>query len=120
MSKIVQVANAIISNPQFITEAIADDDEFFFLYKDKYRWSIKENDEGNCYLYFYPGCPSMDDIMNVSAGSGWDSLGMVVYSASEIGTAESYQTFSELFNLIKEKAYGIDAAFDDILSDMEL
>lgn len=119
MSKIVQVANAIISNPQNITNVVSGGGELFFLYKDKYRWSIKISD-GDYFLYFYPGNPKLDNLLHAEHNNQWDNVEMVAYSTRQIATSEAKQTFSELFNLVKEKAYGIDEAFKDILSDMEL
>lgn len=119
MSKIVEVANAIISNPRYISDVIPAEGELFFLYKGKYRWSIKML-EDSFYLYFYPGNPSMEKITTLGRQGNWDALNMIVYSSGELGTVEAYQTFAELYNLIKEKAFGIDEAFEDILSDMDL
>jgi hypothetical protein len=117
MSKIVQVANAMISNPQNITDANIFSGEYYFLYKNKYRWSVKHR-VGNHLLYFYPGNAPMDRITEAVMSNDWDDIDL--YSSDEIGTEEAKQTFAELFNLIKEKTYGIDDAFLDILSDMEL
>lgn len=119
MSKIVQVANAMISNPQNISETAVCEGEFFFLYKNKYRWSIKRRD-GVDVLYFYPGNPSNDTLFNATVNGDWDDIEIVHYSTESIGTAEARQTFSELYNLVKEKTYGIDSAFEDILSDLDL
>lgn len=119
MSKIVQVANAMISNPQYITAAVHGSGELFFLYKEKYRWSIKTSD-GDYFLYFYPGNPDLDTLLNAAYQGEWENVEMVHYSTKVIATTEARQTFSELYVLIKEKAYGIDEAFKDILSDMEL
>lgn len=119
MSKIVQVANAIISNPQNISNVVSGGTELFFLYKNKYRWSVKYSD-GEYFIYFYPGNPDMAMLLRAESTSDWEDVEMVHYSTKQIATAEAKQTFSELYNLIKEKAFGIDEAFKDILSDMDL
>ena len=43
MTKIVQAVNAMISNPDKIKSVIPNGQEFFFIYKDKYKWSILKN-----------------------------------------------------------------------------
>lgn len=119
MSKIVQVANAMISNPQNIKDVVVGDSELFFLYKDKYRWSIKYS-ENEYFLYFYPGNPKLSILLDAENSAEWEDIEMVHYSTKQIATAEAKQTFLDLYNLVKEKAYGIDEAFKDILSDMDL
>jgi hypothetical protein len=121
MSKIVSVINAMISNPGNISQARVGGHEFFFCYKEKYRWSISHQKVNDSYsLYFYPGNRDIDDLINICTGPEWESLEMVNYSTTEIGTVEAFQSFYELYNVVQEKVFGIDSAFDDILSDMDI
>ena len=118
MSKIVQAVNAMLSNPKLITDVMANDHEYFFLYKSKYKWSIKGVDDSSISLWFYPGSESLQEIMSMSTGMHWESISMVHYSDKDIGTKEARSSFIELYNLVKEKLYGVDDVLDDIISDL--
>ncbi|ENV63636.1 hypothetical protein F949_01011 [Acinetobacter junii NIPH 182] len=118
MSKIVQAVNAMLSNSKLITDVMVEDAEYFFLYKSKYKWSIKRI-EDEIILWFYPGSESLQQLIHLTLGSDWQSVPMVRYSDKEIGTKEAKLSFVELYNLIKEKVYGVDDALDDIISDLD-
>lgn len=118
MSKVVQAVNAMLSNSKLITDVMVEDAEYFFLYKSKYKWSIKQV-EDQTFLWFYPGSESLQQLRHIALGDDWRSVPMIRYSDKEIGTKEAKQSFVELYNLVKEKVYGIDDALDDIISDLE-
>jgi len=118
MSKIVQAVNAMISNPDKIKSVISNGTEYFFIYKNKYKWSIVKNDENDYLLFFYPEQLSLDEIAHISS-INWQNLQYVKYAVSEIRTTEAEQSFSELYTLVSEKAYGVDEMLKDIISDME-
>ena len=120
MSKIVQAVNAMIANPNLITEVIKGEreDEIFFLYKGKYKWSMAQRDQ-ECYLWFYPGNEALAQLASYE-GHDWEQgVAMVTYTDAEIGTKEAKASFSELYNLIKEKVFGVNDALDDIISDAD-
>ena len=114
MSKIVQAVNTMISNQKKITEVTrsALGSETFFLYDDKYLWSIAES-EGEYNLWFYPNGEL--SILAGYEGFEWDNVPMVRYSTDELGTREARATFAELYSLIKEKVYGVDEVLNDII-----
>lgn len=116
MSKIVQAINSMITNSNKIKEVQRAEKEYFFIYKDKYKWSMRQ-DNDDVYLWFYPGNETLDDLVS-TAEFGWvDSPAMITYKASEIGTQEAWASFRELFNVIKGKIYHIDEVLEDIISD---
>ncbi len=116
MSKIVQAVNAMIVNPDNITNVRQSGSEYYFVYKNKYKWSVSQHD-GNFIVWFYPGS---EDIEMISAGYySSDQIAMVAYNADEIGTREAAASFSELYTILKEKIYGINEVLDDIISDMD-
>jgi len=117
MSKIVQAVNAMISNSKFITEVTRGNDEIFFLYKRKYRWSMARRDDEHV-LWFYPGDESVRSL--ASRDGNWDDVEMVVYKDSEIGTREARASFTELYSLLTEKVYGVDEVLDDIIADDDI
>jgi hypothetical protein len=116
MSKIVQAVNAMIANPQLITNVIQGQNEVFFLYKNRYVWSMAKNDDGHR-LWFYPGSPDISAYASYE-GLEWEGVPMVLYSDKEIGTREAKASFSELYTIIKEKVYGLNDVLDDIISDV--
>lgn len=120
MSKIVQAVNAMINNPKLITKVIQGHDELFFLYKNKYKWSMTERD-GTHFLWYYPGDETLEELAMFEPqdwGDGIaDGIAVVTYRDTEIGTREAKSSFLELYTLLKERLYGVNDALDDIISD---
>ena len=114
MSKIVQAANAMISSQKKITEVTRSriGDEIFFLFDNKYVWSIVES-EGDYVLWFYP----KGDLINLASYEhyDWDSVAMIRYSTKDLGTKEAFATFAELYNVVNENMYGVNDVLDDII-----
>lgn len=120
MSKIVQAVNAMISNPDNISAVVKGESELFFRYKGKYTWSMRRNENGLHYLYFYPDGDDVDDLARREvAGDAWGDVNMVVYNDGEIGTREAKASFSELFTLLKECVFGVNKVLDEIIADGE-
>lgn len=118
MSKVVQAVNAMISNPDKIGKVIRGDSELFFLYKDKYKWSMAER-SGDYWLWFYPGDESIEQLASFEENGDWEGTPIVAYRAGEIGTKEAKASFADLFMLLKEKVYGVNVVLDDIISDAD-
>ncbi len=119
MSKIVQAVNSMIVNKNYITDVIDSSKEYFFLYKSKYKWSMADRDDGY-HLWFYPGTDKIDWLAAMSS-SNWDTnTPMVHYSDAEIGTKEAKASFAELYTVLSEKVYGVDAVLDDIIADDDI
>jgi hypothetical protein len=119
VSKIVQAVNAMISNQDKISSAMQSGSEVFFLYKDKYKWSILRTNEGEHSLFFYPGVESLADLV------GYDDfemnhVSMLRYSDREIGTKEAKASFAELLIVVKEHVYGVNQVLDDIIDDSDI
>jgi hypothetical protein len=121
MSKIVEAINAMISNHRQIQAVSASDDgrELFFSYQRKYWWSIRSN-QIDFTLYYYPGVSSVDRLLAADAQDDWDGIDMVPYNTAEIGTTEARETFRALYTLLKEKQFGMDAVFADIINSATL
>jgi hypothetical protein len=115
--KIVQVLNAMISNPDKITGVIRNGKEFFFLYKEKYKWSINQLEDGNYAIHLYPDSEdTIEGLANLQMDE-WMHYNYVTYSTKEIKTQEAEETFSELYKIVGDKLYGLDDIFNDILAD---
>ncbi|MBO9689770.1 MAG: hypothetical protein J7598_24480 [Mitsuaria chitosanitabida] len=113
MSKIVQAVNAMISNSDRITNVIQGSNEIFFVYNGKYKWSMTWRDNGH-YLWFYPGSETIEQLSEEQ----WENdVAMVTYKDTDIGTKEAKASFAELYSVLKEKVFGMDKVFDDIISD---
>lgn len=118
MSKVVQAINAMISNPTLITNVMRNDNEYFFLYKGKYKWSISRDSKGDFHLFYYPGNEELAHLASYESYD-WEGTAMVAYNETDIGTKEATASFSELHTLIKEQLYGVNKVLDDIISDMD-
>lgn len=120
MSKIVQAVNSMIANPALITNVMRGDSELFFLYKNKYKWSMAKRDNGH-HLWYYPGDENLEVLVAFDGtGMGFEDIAMVHYHDGEIGTKEAKASFSELYTILSEKVYGIDTVLDDIISDNDI
>lgn len=117
MSKIVQAVNSMISNPNNITKVIQGNGEYFFTYKDQYKWSIRKGDDGHV-IWFYPGEQSIEELASLE-NYQWDEINMVGYRDHEIGTREAKASFAELYTMIKERVFGVNKVLDDIISDSD-
>lgn len=115
MAKIVQVANAMISNKEKISNVLRNDKEYYFLYNKKYKWSISTLEE-EYYLHFYP--TDSLSIEDLSVFTNWDSFNQfVTYSTKDLKTQESLETFRELYQLVSNRVYGLDDIFDEIINE---
>ena len=116
MSKIIQAVNAMISNKEQITQASQGSQEFFFLYKNKYKWSIRRDSGGDYILWYYPGTESILDLAQLH-DQDWENVPMVAYKTKDIGTKEAHSSFAELYGIVKERIYGMNDVLDDIIAN---
>lgn len=119
MSKIVQAVNAMLSNREKIAKVCENEDEYYFVYGDKYKWSIRRGEGGAILLYFYPGEESFQ-YLSTTHPADWSDVKFVVYKDADIGTKEAKASFLELLNVVQEKLYGVDAMLDEIIKEDEI
>ncbi|RKG30069.1 hypothetical protein [Acinetobacter tianfuensis] len=118
MSKIIQAVNSMISNSKLITNVLASTSkEYFFLYNQKYKWSMRKVNLDEYSLWFYPGTQSLDELVN-TLDHEWEYVQMIHYSSKDLATKESLDSFKELFTILEEKVFGMDSVLDDIISDL--
>lgn len=119
MSKIVRAVNVMVSNPEQITNVISSNysDELFFIYKNKYKWGMKRDEDGEYYLYYYPGRQTLNQLAGFSDQDWNDFSEMVVYSTNGIGTKEARSSFADLYTVVREKRFGLNDVLDDIIGD---
>ena len=126
MSKIVAVANAMLSSSNKISTVINYDRYWFFLYDEKYAWCIQgwDHEGKNKYILyfltvegkFYVNESREFEIMSRQNVSSLVKNGKAIeYNSNEIGTDEAQQAFRLLYTAVKEKGFGIDKVFDEIL-----
>ena len=109
----------MISNKKLITNVIASPNEIFFLYDGRYVWSIRREDDGDYFLWYYPKARSVEEIAQ-NEGDSWEEIPMVVYKTSEIGTKEARASFAELHSIVKERIFGMEDVLDDIISGPDI
>ena len=112
MSKIIQVINAMITNERKIGKVVKKEKEFYFLYDNKYKWSINNTDDGDYILYFYAGAETIEEL---SKNPDWNFVQYVTYSSKDFNSQEALESFKELYQVVGTKLYGLDQIFDDIL-----
>ncbi|SFR65633.1 hypothetical protein [Maribacter stanieri] len=114
--KIIQAINSMIENQDRITNVIQTEEEIFFVYNNKYKWSIHEsNQEPNeILLYLYPEKDiSIEDLSKIEV---WPDTKFIVYKVSDFKTKEVFESFNELYQIVKSKVYGVDDLLDDIIT----
>lgn len=114
--KIIQVINTMILNSSKITNVVKNEEEFFFLYDKKYKWSISRmKEEDKYFLHFYP--TDEMTIEQLSEFHYWEDFSnFITYKTEEIKTKEAIESFSELYKVVAEKVYGLDTIFDEIIN----
>jgi hypothetical protein len=122
--KIISAINAMISKPNKIGKIFGDPENskfYFFVFDGKYVWSIAEN-KGVYYLCLYPqrkvATLSAEDYAKMLSRMRDEEQNFedsVCYNTKELKTQEAVESFTELFKLIQERQYGVDAMLDDII-----
>ena len=77
-----------------------------------------KNDQDDYIIFYYPDDMSLEEVVNIS-NINWQNLNVIKYALSDIRTREANASFSELYTLLSEKAYGIDEVLKDIISDLD-
>ncbi|WP_416055771.1 hypothetical protein [Stenotrophomonas maltophilia] len=121
--KIVAAVNAMVSRPDLIGTSIMgmSPSEFFFLYNEKFKWSILETND-DLAIFLYTGPETIEDLAKIEGNEypeAWDHIQFVRYSTREIGTKEAFETFSDLLKIVKEKRFGVGDALDEIIMTAE-
>lgn len=117
MSKIIRTVNTMIQNPDKITNIRRKKDEYYFLYNEKYKWSIIKS--GSVYyLHYYPFKITIEEISEIEEFE-WESYDYVSYNTKELKSREAEESFLELYQILKEKIYNMDEVLDEIIKDGE-
>ncbi len=118
MSRIVSAINSMINNAGKITKVIPSEGVYYFLYADKYKWSIIKYADDSYYLNYFPGELTIEKMAELS-DYDWNEMNIenVRYSTDDLKAKEAYESFRELFLIVKEKLFGVDQVLDDIIED---
>lgn len=118
MSKIVQAINAMVSNPEKITDSVKGSNEMecFFEYDAKHHWSILKDEDNYYRLYYYPGQTDLSSLASIP-DEGWvgDTPGLVEYNTKDLATKEAIDSFRELFSIVNEKIHGMNDVLNEII-----
>ena len=105
----------MITNSQRISNVIERENEFFFVYNDKHKWSIIGSDN-SIVLFLYPN----KDITleELAFEVNFDEYkAYVSYRSEDFKSIEATESFKELLKIVKDKIYGVDSILDDILKE---
>jgi len=115
--KIVEAVNSMIINSTLISNVFKKENEIFFIYNKKYKWSVSRNENNIYFLYIYPKTYlTLEQLAYEVDYSVFDDF--IVYRSDEIKTREAIETFAELYQVLSDKLFGVDDILDDIISDM--
>jgi len=122
MSNIILAINSMIENSEKISNIEKKGQFFFFSYRG-YIWKIyewasdyPESNQGFS-LAYYPKVKSVSELTAIGDFETSDKEESVVYSTSDFKAREEYESFAELYSTIREKYYGVDKVFDDIIKN---
>jgi hypothetical protein len=117
MSKIIQVVNIMISNSEKISNVLtSNNSEFYFVYNNKYKWSIVKNSDETIRLFLYPDeNKTLEELAYDTDFSFYNKI--ITYSSVEYKSKEATESFNELYNIISSKVLGADNILDDILNE---
>ncbi len=122
MSKIIQVINSIIEHSEKISNTEKIDNYYYFMYKE-YVWSILRTDLDESgvgyYLSYYPRIKKVSDLTKLSMMERFKAE-CINYSTYDIKTQEAFESFAELYTIVKEKYFGVNKMFDDILGENQV
>jgi hypothetical protein len=119
MNKIVQAVNAMILGKEKIFPVITSEKgELFFVFDEKYKWSMSRNDVSkDYYLHFYPFSSNITDIAMITDWTKYENK-YITYSTKELKAQEAIESFAELFNILMNKRYNMDSILDKIIGDI--
>ena len=117
MNKIITAINTMISNENSINSVIQgySDNEIFFIYNEKYKWSISSNDHNIIYLHYYPGSQNIEELSRMSDVEWSEFKQLVSYNSNELGTNEALASLNELRTIVQGKLFGMDDVLNEII-----
>jgi hypothetical protein len=113
MYKIVAAVNSMVEHSNLIGQVSKGDKAYFFVYDNKFKWSIHEDENQNYDLNYYPGNQSIDDLLSMDLRYFKD---FVRYSTEDISTREAKESFADLYQTVQSKLYDIDTVLDQIIN----
>ncbi len=133
MSKIILAINSMIENLDEISAVVAKGNEYFFSYQGSI-WSIFEyylpiesfptrvsdliktytrTRNNGYYLVLYPRAKSVSELESLDNPRSKEPN--IIYNSEDLKTQEAYESFHELYNIIKGKLYGADDVLNKII-----
>lgn len=109
--------NAMLINANKIDPVFEQQEEFFFQYDKKHKWSICEVNSDVVLSLYAKNDGSLEDVMRSRLFGSVPNT--VSYSANDQATKEAWESFQELLNFVKEKALGVTEVLDDIIADLD-
>lgn len=106
MKEIVNTINAMVSNPELITSVLRgqNEAECFFIYDQKYIWSILKRVDGEFYLACYPDEQDISGLASIHERA-WHYIGphCIEYTSDQLGIVEAKSSMNELFDIVNAK-----------------
>jgi cytochrome b involved in lipid metabolism len=118
MNKIISAINSMILHQDKISNVSEVKYVYYFLYKNKYIWSIQQL-ETDYILSYYTGNITIEELVNphdTSFGE-YNYYNYINYSANSFKVKEAIESFENLYLIIQEKVYDIDKVLDDIIDE---
>jgi len=122
MSKIIHAVKNMISKSDKITCVQKVKKEVYFMFNDKYMWSIiRYSDTNNSdtleyYLSYYTGAEKIEELLSKLEADEYNNVNTITYTTSDLKTSEAYETFQQLHQIVEEKSLGVDKVLDEIIA----
>ena len=116
MSRIVQAVNSMIAHQEKISSVLEwpDYSWLLFLYDGKHKWAMRKADDDYSLVYL----KSTLKLEDLADEANFDREPSIYYRTRELGTKEALVSFRELYQVLQEKALGIEEALNEIIGDV--
>ncbi len=119
--RIPKLVRQMIIQISLVTEISASENEFYFLYKGKFFSILKRTQSNPIYgdfsFYCYPKWnDNLDQLVKIASSLDADDIMMIDAHEQFLDPSEK-NLFKDLYSSIKNKFFGVDDFFDDLLNN---
>lgn len=120
MDKIIPTMQAMLKHPENISDVCVGTEshveEYFFVYGDKYKWSISQAEDGSYNLYYY-ALPQFTIKKIAGMRIEEQQPNLMWFTSKNFPGKEQQLAFADLYKVVKAKLFNIDAVMEDIIGD---
>lgn len=111
--RIAEVLKTMLRNKELISRPIykKEEREFYFLYDQKYKWSILTSPSGAEFtVYIYPGEENLQQVYD-----DWSTAEKISFSTVSLTDYEFRTACRALYEYLRDDYFGVERLFNEIL-----